>query len=148
MAPVRWARDRKVDALRSVRLLAGCTRRELAEVAALSVPASLPAGTVLTREGQTGGLAYVLEAGTCDVLRGGRKVASLGPGDVVGELSLIDGGPRTATVRAVTDVDALEIAGRDLQRLLRHAPGLRRSLLCALAARVREVDRRAAGGYV
>lgn len=148
MTTVRWARDRKVDALRSVRLLAGCSRRELAEVAARSVPASLAAGTVLTREGQTGGLAYVIEQGTCDVLRGGRKVAGLGPGDVVGELSLIDGGPRTATVRAATDVEVLEINGRDLQRLLRDAPRLRRSLLQALAGRVRDVDRRAAGGYV
>lgn len=148
MGSVRWAKTRKVDALRNVRLLAACTRRELHEVAALSVPASLPAGTVLTREGQAGGLAYVLESGSCDVLRGGRKVADLGPGDVIGELSLIDGGPRTATVQAATDVEVLEITSRDLQRLLRDAPRLRRSLLQALAARVREVDRRAAGRYV
>lgn len=148
MGSVRWAKSRKVDALRNVRLLAACTNRELAEVAALSVPASLPAGTVLTREGQTGGLAYVIESGTAEVLRGNRRVATLGPGDVVGEMSLIDGGPRTATVRASTDLEVLEITSRDLQRLLRDAPRLRRSLLRSMAARVRDVDRRAASRYV
>ncbi len=148
MVAVRWAKSRKVDTLRAVRLLASCTGRELAEVAAVAVPASLPAGTVLTREGQVGGLAYVLETGTCDVVRKGRTVATLGPGDVVGELSLLDGGPRTATVVAATDLEVLEIASRDFQRLLRQAPRLRRSLLAALAGRIREVDRRAAGAYV
>jgi len=145
---VRWAKSRKIEALRAVRLLSSCTDRELTEVSAVAVPARWPAGTVLTREGKTGGLAYVIESGRCDVLRNGRTVASLGPGDVVGELSLLDGGPRTATVVAATDVEVLEIANRDWQRLLRTAPRLRRSLLAALAARVREVDRRAASRYV
>lgn len=145
MAPLRWASTRKVEALRSVRLLATCSRRELAAVAARSVPASFPAGTVLTREGQAGGLAYVIERGSCEVLRGGRRVACLGPGEVVGELSLLDGGPRTATVRVVTDADVLEISHRDLRCLLREAPGLRRSLLQALAGRIREVDGQVAG---
>lgn len=148
MGSVRWGKARKVDALRNVRLLSGCTSRELAEVAALTVPASLPAGTVLTREGQVGGVAYVIESGSCEVLRGSRVVARIGPGDVVGELSLIDGGPRTATVRAVAPVEALEITTKDLQRLLRDVPRLRRSLLRSLAARVRDVDRRAASRYV
>lgn len=148
MGSVRWAKARKVDALRTVGLLSACTRRELNEVAALTVPAVLPPGAVLTREGQAGGIAYVLVSGTCDVLRGSRRVAGLGPGDVVGEMSLIDGGPRTATVRAATEVEVLEITARDLQRLLRDAPRLRRSLLQALAARVREVDRKAASRYL
>lgn len=148
MGSVRWGKARKVEALRNVRLLSACTNRELAEVAALTVPASLPSGTVLTREGQAGGLAYVIESGTCEVVRGTRVVARLGQGDVVGELSLIDGGPRTATVRAVTAVEVLEITAKDLQRLLRDAPRLRRSLLRSLAARVRDVDRRAASRYV
>lgn len=148
MGSVRWGKARKVEALRNVGLLSACTNRELAEVAALTVPAELPSGAVLTREGQDGGLAYVIESGTCEVLRGTRVVARIGPGDVVGELSLIDGGPRTATVRAVTPVEALEITTKDLQRLLRDAPRLRRSLLRSLAARVRDVDGRAASRYV
>ncbi len=148
MTSVRWAKSRKLEALRGVRLLAACTQRELAEVAAMAVPATLPAGTVLTREGQNGGLAYVIETGRCDVKRRGRTVATLGPGDVVGELSLLDGGPRTATVVAATEVTVLEISNRDWQQLLRSAPRLRRSLLATLAGRIREVDRRAASRYV
>lgn len=140
MVELRWSRTRRVAALREVELLATCTRGELVAVATVAVPAVLPAGSVLTRQGQVGGLAYVVETGTCDVVRDGRRVLQLGPGAVVGELSLLDGGPRTATVVAATEVSALQIAQRDLQRLLRHAPNLRRAVLRSLAERVREVD--------
>lgn len=140
---LRWSKKRKIDALRGVGLLAACTRRELAAVADVAVPAELPAGSVLTREGQVGALAYVIETGVCDVLRNGRRIVRLGPGALVGELSLLDGGPRTATVQAATDVHALEISQGDLERLLRRAPNLRRAVLCSLAERVRDVDSRA-----
>ena len=143
MASLRWARARKVEALRVVRLFASCSRRELGQVADVGVASSVPAGTVLTREGHAGGLAYVIVAGSCEVLRAGRRVARLWAGDVVGELSLLDGGPRTATVRTVSDAELLEIAHRDLQALLRKAPDLRRSVLQALAERIRDVDSRA-----
>jgi len=143
VASLRWAKARKVEALRGVRLFAGCSRRELGQVADVGVASSVPAGTVLTREGHAGGLAYVIVTGSCEVLRNGRRVARLWAGDVVGELSLLDGGPRTATVRTVSDAELLEIAHRDLQALLRKAPDLRRSVLQALAERIREVDSRA-----
>ena len=67
-------------------------------------------------------------------------LAMLGPGDVVGELSLIDGGPRSATVRARTDLAVLEIDRRDLTRLLKKAPSVMRKLLEALAGRLRDTD--------
>ena len=109
-------------------------------MAALTVAAELKNGAVLTRQGATGGLAYVIAKGRAEVSRNGKMLAMLGPGDVVGELSLIDGGPRSATVRARTDLAVLEIDGRDLNRLLKKAPSVVRKLLEALAGRLRDTD--------
>lgn len=139
MAP--WGRDRKIELLARMPLFSACTQRELGQVATLTVPADIQAGTVLTRQGASGGLAYVIGEGRAEVLRGDRRLATLGPGDVVGELSLIDGEPRSATVRALTDLEVLEISAEDLNRLLRKAPSVRRKLLEALSERLRQADR-------
>ena len=139
MAP--WGRARKVELLASMAIFSACSRRELGQVAAVAVQGELPEGAVLTRQGQKGGLAYVIGQGTAEVVRDGRRLASLGPGDVVGELSLIDGAPRSATVQALTPLQVLEINSEDLRRLLRKAPGVRRKLLEALSERLREADR-------
>jgi CRP/FNR family transcriptional regulator, cyclic AMP receptor protein len=136
----RWGKARKSELLAQMPLFSTCSRRELAQVTALTVPDTLAAGTVLTRQGATGGIAYILASGQAEVLRAGRRLALLGPGDVVGELSLIDGEPRSATVTAVTDLEVLQIDARDLTRLLRRAPAVNRKLLEALAQRLRQAD--------
>ncbi len=121
-------------------LFSTCTKRQLGQVAALTVAADLPKGTVMTRQGAVGGLAYVIATGRAEVTRDGKPIAHLGPGDVVGELSLIDGKPRSATVTATTDLEVLELDREDLLTLMRKAPPVVRKLLEALAQRVREVD--------
>ena len=137
----RWDRARKMELLAGIPLFSANSQRELAQVAALTVPMHFDAGAVLTREGQSGGLAFVIAEGQAAVLRGKRRLAVLGPGEVVGELSLIDGQPRSATVEALTDLEVLEISGDDLARLMRKAPSVRRKLLEALAGRLRQADR-------
>src|SRR5579862_651146 len=127
--------------LAKMELFSTTSQRQLGQVANLTVPAQFPAGSVLTRQGQAGGLAFVIASGKAEVLRGGRRMARLGPGDVVGEMSLIDGQPRSATVKAVTDMEVLEISSQDLRRLLRKAPSVMRKLLEALSIRLREADR-------
>ena len=119
-----------------------CNKHQLAQVAALTVQANLPKGTVMTRQGAFGGLAYLIATGQAEVTRDGKRIAQLGPGDVVGELSLIDGKRRSATVRAMTDVEVLELDREDLLTLMKKAPPVVRKLLEALAQRVREVDAR------
>ena len=141
MAIATWNRSARVELLSQMRLFSACSRRQLAMVASLTVPAELPAGSVLTRQGASGGLAYVIASGHADVLRSGKRLATLGPGDVVGELSLIDGQPRSATVKATTDLEVLEIDARDLNRLMTKAPSVMRKLLEALSERLRDVDR-------
>ncbi|HTT87070.1 MAG TPA: cyclic nucleotide-binding domain-containing protein [Acidimicrobiales bacterium] len=139
MAP--WGKARKADLLARIPLFSTCSRRQLHQIGALTAGEELPADTVLTREGAKGGIAFILASGQAEVERHGRRLAVLGPGDVVGELSLIDGEPRSATVRALTDLEVLEIDTRDLTRLLRSNPGVRRKLLEVLAERIRHADR-------
>jgi CRP/FNR family cyclic AMP-dependent transcriptional regulator len=140
VADEHWSKARKVELLAQMPLFSQCSRRELGLVAALTVPAEIKNGAVLTREGASGDLAYVIARGRAEVNRNGRTLAMLGPGDVVGELSLIDGEPRSATVRARTDMAVLEIDGRDLRRLLKRAPSVVRKLLEALSQRLRDTD--------
>ncbi len=121
-------------------LFSTCSKRQLAQVAALTVSADLPKGTVMTRQGAVGGLAYLIATGQAEVTRDGKRIAQLGPGDVVGELSLIDGKERSATVTATTDLEVLELDRKDLLTLMKKAPPVVRKLLEALAQRVREVD--------
>ncbi len=135
-----WGKARKAELLAQMPLFSTCSRRQLAQLTALTVADELAAGTVLTRQGAAGGIAYILASGRAEVLQAGRRLALLGPGDIVGELSLIDGKPRSATVKAVTDLEVLEIDSRDLTRLLRKAPAVTRNLLAALALRLRQAD--------
>jgi CRP/FNR family cyclic AMP-dependent transcriptional regulator len=135
-----WAKARKVDLLAQLPLFSSLSRHQLGQIAAFTVPDQLPAGTVLTRQGAVGGLAYILASGQAEVLQGTRRLALLGPGDVVGELSLIDGKPRSATVKALSDLEVLEIDARDLNQLLRKTPAVSRNLLAALAERLRRTN--------
>jgi CRP/FNR family transcriptional regulator, cyclic AMP receptor protein len=136
----RWGQSRKADLLGRIPLFAKFSRHQLHQVGSLTAAEELPAGTVLTREGASGGIAFILASGRAEVERRGKRLAVLGPGDVVGELSLIDGKPRSATVRALTDLEVLEIDTRDLTRLLRTTPAVTRKLLEVLAGRIRHAD--------
>jgi CRP-like cAMP-binding protein len=135
-----WDRARRIELLGRMPLFSACSQRELGQVAALTVPAELKKGTVLTREGAAGGLAFIIATGRAEVTRRGKRLARLGPGDVVGELSLIDGEPRSATVTALSDLEVLELDRRDLLKLMRKAPSVVRKLLESLSQRLREVD--------
>ncbi len=126
--------------LREVPLFSGCSTREIGRVAAVVSEARFPSGTVLTREGRAGSLAFLMVEGSVAVTTAGLVIATLGPGDLFGELSLIDGRPRSATVQAVSDVHVLEIDGPGFRRILRGAPELVRSLLGTLAGRIRAMD--------
>ena len=82
----------------------------------------MTAGSLLVDQGQTGREAFVVLDGTVTVKRNGRKVATLGPGAIVGELSLLDHGPRTATVVCETDCSLFVISQRSLPRRARRRP--------------------------
>lgn len=136
----RLRKEDKVELLGRLPLFENCTRKELADIAAIMVEAERPAGSVLTREGQDGGLMFVIVDGTADVVSARKVISRLGPGDVVGELSLIDGQARSASVVASSPVQILQIAADDFQSLVHRSPKFVKALLQSLSLKVREVD--------
>ena len=130
-----------VDHLKNVPLFAGCTRKELERIARSGDEVRMTAGTLLVDQGQTGRDAFVVLDGTVGVKRNGRKVASLDPGAIVGELSLLDHGPRTATVVCETDCDLFVISQRHFLAVLDDVPAIAHKLLASLASRIRDLDR-------
>src|SRR3954469_23114269 len=107
-----------LDHLRNVPLFSACNTKDLQRIARASEEMTLPAGYKLTDQGQMGNIAYVIMDGSVTVTRNGKKLAALGPGSVVGELSRLDPGPRTATVTADTDVNALVLGQRPFMPVL------------------------------
>ena len=129
-------RNAKVDLLRGVPLFAGCSLKELGQIAAIADELQQPEGTTLIREGTHGREFFVLLEGTVDVRRSGRTLATLGSGEFFGEISLVSDAPRTATVTAASSVRLLVITARSFQRLLKDAPSIQAKVLAALAERL------------
>jgi CRP-like cAMP-binding protein len=131
-----------LEHLKEVPLFAGCSRKELEKIARAGDEISMTAGTLIIDQGQTAREAFVLLEGEASVKRNGRKITTLGPGAVMGELSLLDHGPRTATVTCDTDCSLLVIDQRHFLGVLDEVPSIAVKLLGYLASRIRELDRR------
>jgi len=131
--------------LTEIPLFSSLSKKDVGRIAKASNEVTLPAGSVIVDQGDAGRDAYVILEGTATVKRNGRKVATLSTGDSVGELALLDHGPRTATVTADSEVTALVLTPRELQSVLDEVPELSRKLLASLAGRVRELDRQIYG---
>lgn len=134
------ARDRHLDQLASIAVFSSLSRKELQLVARASDEVKVAAGHELVRQGDVGREMFVLVDGEATVRRNGRKIGTLGPGSAIGELSLLDKGPRTATV--TTDVDSvlLVLGAREFAGVLDEVPGLAHKVMAALATRIRELD--------
>jgi CRP-like cAMP-binding protein len=138
----RRASDQVTSHLASVRIFATCGKKELRAIAKTAKIANVAKGTQIITEGDEGNTMYVILVGTARVSRGGRKLASVGPGDAFGELALLSKGPRTATVVALSDMEVAIITRRQLSGLLEAAPAFARKLLESLADIVRELDKK------
>ena len=138
----RFLQRDKIAALSRLALFETCTKRELSAIASAAVDTERPSGSILTREGRDGGLMFVIIDGEAEVERDGTVIKRLGPGDVIGELSLIDGLPRSANVKAATDVRVLELTRDDFIQLANQSPKFLLNLLRALALRIRDMDER------
>jgi CRP/FNR family cyclic AMP-dependent transcriptional regulator len=136
------ARDDKVGALADVRLFASLNRRELGRLARASEVVVAPAGQEIVAEGTVGEDFYLILAGEAVVRRNRRKIATLGPGSYFGELALLDGGPRTATVVAATDTRLLRTGPREFATVIEEIPAVAHKLLIGMAGRLREADAR------
>ncbi len=129
-------KDAKLDLLRRVPLFERCTKGELQKIAGASDELDVPAGKTLTREGRTGYEFLVLVEGAAEVRRKNRVVNRLRSGDFLGEIALITGTPRTATVTTTAPSRVLVVTARDFRRLLRETPSMQMKVLEALAARL------------
>jgi CRP/FNR family transcriptional regulator, cyclic AMP receptor protein len=123
-----------------VGLLAGCSRRQLRAIARISEVIEVPAATVLARAGTAGDEFFLILDGSARVEVSPRKRSRLEPGQYFGEMSLLDGGPRSASVTAETPLRLLVIKRRDFTTLLKEAPELTQSLLATLSQRVRQAE--------
>jgi CRP/FNR family cyclic AMP-dependent transcriptional regulator len=136
----RISQDDKIDRLEEVGLLAGCSRRQLRAIARISEVIEVPAATILARAGTAGDEFFLILDGSARVEVSPRKRSRLEPGQYFGEMSLLDGGPRSASVTAETPLRLLVIKRRDFTTLLREAPELTQSLLVTLSQRVRQAE--------
>lgn len=125
------------DVLRGVPLFSGMTDRAIEAIAGLTTEATFADGETLVREGDPGETFMVLVDGSARVERATRPIAELGAGDFLGEISLIDGGPRTATVTARGPVKALVVSGSDFRRLYEEFGAVRYDIVTALTRRIR-----------
>jgi CRP-like cAMP-binding protein len=126
-----------VSRLANVPLFSDCSKRDLQTIARVVREIPHPAGTVIAREGEPGVGLFVLLEGTAEVSIGGRKKATLGPGEFFGEIALLDGGPRTATVTAKTDVQLLGLTEWVFRGLMSEHPTIALKTLQQMAGRLR-----------
>jgi len=137
-------RDR-LDQLARVPLFSSCSQRELGRIVRAADEITVEAGRTLVEQGRAGHECYVIVSGQAEVSRDANTIAVLGVGDTIGELAVLDGGPRTATVTATTDLDLLVLRQREFAGLLTEVPTLSHKILVNLARRVRELDERVYG---
>jgi voltage-gated potassium channel len=129
------------DLLGGVPLFARCTDRERRTIARHTETASLPAGTDLVVEGEVGDALFVILDGTAQVVRSDSPTPiDVGPGSYFGELAILDGSPRSATVRATSDIEVAVLGIRMFRTLLREVPDLAEQLLIGLAAELRKAQ--------
>lgn len=137
----------KEELLRGLPLFSGLSDERLRALAAVAWVGVVPSGAALIEEGdevfeEEEGL-YLLVDGTVEVRRGatdatdGKLLRTLGPGDHVGEMSLIDGHPRSASVFATSEVQYLALSRWDFHRVLRHDPDIALRIMATLSERLR-----------
>jgi CRP-like cAMP-binding protein len=133
---VALRKNAKIQLIKRVPLFSRCNRRELEAVAAQADELVLPAGRALATQGARGSEFVVIVDGTADVSKNGRRINRLGPGDFLGEIALISGAPRTATVTTTAETRLLVLTDRAFKRLTGEMPSLQASVLRALSERL------------
>ena len=126
----------KVAVLSGVPLFSGLSKKELGEIARNVTEVEISPREYLAFEGETGHQAMVILAGQVTVRKKGRKVAELGRGDVVGEMSLVTNRPRNATVRADTFVAALVMDSKEFSIVMEEHPQVAAKILRTVAERL------------
>ena len=125
---------------KDVALFGGCNASELGRLASLTTEHSVPPGQVLTERGEPGTAFFVIVDGEATATREGTHLAKLGPGSFFGELALLDGGSRTATVVSDSEMRLLVLSRREFMSLHSAAPSVAYKMLVELGSRLRKAD--------
>jgi len=134
------ARDEKLELLHRIPLFAGLDKHKIERLGMLADEVDVQAGKVLIRQGESGEDMMILVSGQVGVERNGERLNTLGPGDFFGEIALIDGGPRTATVTTEAPSRVLVLTHRDFHSLMDEFPEVAGQVLATLAHRIRRLE--------
>ena len=132
--------DPKLQLLQRVPLFAGLATKELEAIGAITEERAVDAGATLTHEGRHEGYFFVIVSGTVRIERGGQTINTMHDGDFLGEISLLDGGPRTASAIAESACQLLVMSYQRFNRLLDTAPEVRTAVLAEVGQRLRMLD--------
>jgi CRP/FNR family cyclic AMP-dependent transcriptional regulator len=130
--------DARVAKLKAVPLFAHCTPKQIEFIVTQVEEMDFPAGRVLCTEGQSGGDFFMVVTGAADVTRQGKPIAKMVPGDFFGEIAVVDGGPRTATVTTSEPTRCLVLGPRQFQNVVHQNVDIAHSIMKALTLRLRE----------
>src|ERR671917_671627 len=135
--------------LRRVPLFSELSPEELERIARVAVPRSFPKGVRVFHEGDHSDACYIVRSGDLRVTRehsDGRAIAlaTLGPGDIFGELAMLDGGTRSASVETLSDAELLALPASDVRRVIADHADIAAKLIVALTRRLRETNERVA----
>jgi trk system potassium uptake protein TrkA len=135
--------DERIQLLRGIWLFSTCDDDELARIAAVARPREAAAGTELTVQGDEGTEFFVIVTGDASAAVDGAEVGTIGPGGFFGEMALIDGGERVATVTATSAMQLLVLDRHDFNEMLELAmPQIAPKLLAVVGARMRAIEER------
>jgi CRP/FNR family transcriptional regulator, cyclic AMP receptor protein len=140
MTPKKVSEARIRALLKTVPLLSSCSRRELSVLAGITQETRYRAGDVIIEAGEAAGGLHVVLEGETRIEVGGRTRRKLGAGSFFGEIALLDGGPRSATVVATTEVRTLLLPAWSFSAILRSQPRMATKMLKELAHRLRTSD--------
>jgi CRP-like cAMP-binding protein len=132
--------EERLELLERVPLFSQVPRDVLTRIAEIAEEADVPAGSVLTHEGRYEGYFFVVESGTVRVERGGRVINTLGPGDFLGSIALVDAGPRTASAVAETPTRVMSLTNEQFRALVDDSPTLRTAVERSADHNLRTID--------
>jgi CRP/FNR family cyclic AMP-dependent transcriptional regulator len=132
--------DQKLELLRRVPLFSGMGEEELLEIARIAEEMDAPAGKALTHEGRHEGYFFIIVSGSVRIERAGQTINTIHDGDFLGEIALLDGGPRTATATTETPCQLIVMTHQRFEQLLDRSPSIRAAVLEEVGRRLRGLD--------
>ena len=134
-------RSQKIDLLKKVPLFSNLSKRHLNEIGKHADQVSIKDGNVLAQQGRTGREFVFIVDGKAQVKKDGKVIRQISAGDFFGEISMIDGEPRTATVIAETDMTILLVHSSSFAYLLDTIPGLQKKIMLSLCTYLRRAEK-------